>query len=64
MAFIRRKILRRESFNALSLAQELEVNRKTVGRDIEFMRDRLGYEIEFDGSKNSFVGKVPALPVL
>ena len=40
-------------FTGQALADELEVSRKTVERDIQFMRDRLELPIETDGS--SFV---------
>ena len=34
--------------NARSLADRLEVSRRTVQRDIEFFRDRLGAPIAYD----------------
>ncbi len=37
--------------NATTLATEMEVATKTIGRDIEFMRDRLGLPIEYDGAR-------------
>lgn len=40
--------------NCSQLALDLEVNPKTVQRDIEFMRDRLDLPIEFDFRKNGF----------
>lgn len=59
MALIRQKLVAGQSFNAFTLARDLEVSRKTIGRDIEFMRDRLGYEIEFDSASRSFKGAPP-----
>lgn len=40
--------------NCRTLAEELEVSSKTIGRDIEFMRDRLGYPIAYDGARFGF----------
>lgn len=40
--------------NARQLAQELEVNPKTIHRDLEFMRDRLGLPLEFDARRNGY----------
>lgn len=41
--------LRRGAFtNCTKLAQQLEVSRKTIVRDIAFMRDRLDLPVEFD----------------
>jgi len=37
--------------NATTLAKEIEVVIKTIGRDIEFMRDRLGLPIAYDTRK-------------
>lgn len=37
-----------------ALARELEVNPKTVGRNIEFLRDRLGAPVQFDFRKNGY----------
>ncbi len=38
-----------------TLAAELEVSPKTVGRDIDFMRDRLGLPVEYDPARHGFV---------
>jgi len=52
--------------NAVSLARELEVNAKTVHRDIEFMRDRLNLPVEFDHAHNGYhyTGEVNAFPTM
>jgi predicted DNA-binding transcriptional regulator YafY len=52
--------------NASSLAHELEVNTKTIYRDIEFMRNRLNLPVEFKGSRNGFyyTGEVSAFPTM
>ena len=39
MSRIRQKLLRRERFNASTLAAEFEVTTKTVHRDVAFMRE-------------------------
>lgn len=38
-----------------TLAAELEVSPKTVGRDLDFMRDRLGLPLEYDPARHGFV---------
>ena len=52
--------------NAASLAREIEVNAKTIHRDLEFMRDRMNLPIQFDGSRNGYFynGEVSAFPTL
>ena len=52
--------------NAASLAREIEVNAKTIHRDLEFMRDRMNLPIQFDGSHNGYFynGEVSAFPTL
>jgi predicted DNA-binding transcriptional regulator YafY len=52
--------------NATSLARELEVNTKTIHRDLEFMRDRLNLPVEFDPSQNGYRynGEVSAFPTM
>jgi proteasome accessory factor B len=52
--------------NATQLANELEVSRKSVYRDIEFMRDRLELPIEFDAGRSGFryTEEVNAFPTL
>ena len=64
MMRISRKLIGREKFNMRTLAEELEVSRKTVDRDICFMRDQLGYEIEYCPSVRSFVGRPTASRIL
>jgi predicted DNA-binding transcriptional regulator YafY len=47
--------LRRNGFpNAPRLANELEVSRRTIMRDLEFMRDQLGAPIEYHPVKRGF----------
>lgn len=52
--------------NAIKLAAELEVNAKTIHRDLEFMRDRLNLPIEYDHFKKGFryTGEVSAFPTM
>jgi proteasome accessory factor B len=52
--------------NASGLARELEVNAKTIHRDLEFMRDRLNLPIEFDFTQKGFhyTGEVSAFPTM
>ena len=52
--------------NASTLAAEIEVNSKTIHRDIEFMRDRMNLPIEYDASRNGYFykGEVSAFPTL
>lgn len=52
--------------NAVTLAGELEVCRKTVHRDLDFMRDRLNLPIEFDVVRNGYqyTEEVDAFPTL
>ena len=64
MTFIRRKILRSEPFTASSIAAELEVQPKTVHRDINFMRDCLNYDITYYPRLKTFAGRVPAMTTL
>ena len=40
--------------NATSLAREIEVNAKTIHRDLEFMRDRLNLPLEFDRARKGY----------
>ena len=63
------RILREETDrlpNATELARRLEVNARTVRRDIEWMRDRLNAPISFDRSKNGYLYTEPSyrLPFL
>ncbi|MCX8157358.1 MAG: WYL domain-containing protein [Verrucomicrobiae bacterium] len=45
--------------NARQLAQELEVNPKTIYRDLEFMRDRLELPLAFDPRRNGYYYTAP-----
>lgn len=54
--------------NATSLARELEVNPKSIHRDMEFMRDRLDLPVEYDSVKRGYyyteeVGAFPTLQI-
>ncbi|MDQ6912092.1 MAG: transcriptional regulator [Verrucomicrobiota bacterium] len=40
--------------NCRKIAQEIEVSKKTIQRDIDFMRDRLGLPIEYDALRFGF----------
>jgi predicted DNA-binding transcriptional regulator YafY len=50
--------------NATTLAAELEVCVRSVGRDIEFMRDRMELPIQYDAIRHGFYyeGEVSAFP--
>ena len=49
------RLLQEEHFpNCSTLADELEVSRKTVQRDIDFLRDRMGLPIEYDAGRFGF----------
>jgi proteasome accessory factor B len=52
--------------NANTLARELEVSPRSVGRDVEFMRGRLGLPIVYDEARHGFYydGEVGAFPSL
>jgi proteasome accessory factor B len=52
--------------NAIKLAGELEVNAKTIHRDLEFMRDRLNLPIEYNHFNKGFhyTGEVSAFPTM
>ena len=52
--------------NATSLAREIEVNAKTIHRDLEFMRDRLNLPLEFDKSRKGYfyTGEVSGFPTM
>lgn len=40
--------------NTVGLSEELEVNRRTILRDIEYLRDQLGAPVEYCGSRKGF----------
>jgi predicted DNA-binding transcriptional regulator YafY len=52
--------------NATTLARDLEVSVRSVGRDIEFMRDRMSLPIVYDEVRHGFYydGEVTAFPSL
>jgi predicted DNA-binding transcriptional regulator YafY len=52
--------------NASVLAAELEVNTKTIHRDIEFMRDRLNLPVTYDFTHKGFFynGEVSSFPTM
>lgn len=52
--------------NATTLGVELEVNPRTIRRDLEFMRDRLNLPVEWNGAKNGFhyTEEVDAFPTV
>ncbi len=52
--------------NTRTLAGELEVNRRTVLRDLEFLRDSLGAPLEYDARRHGYYYSLPdyALPLL
>ncbi|MEI7535273.1 MAG: hypothetical protein WCK57_12975, partial [Verrucomicrobiae bacterium] len=52
--------------NATLLAREIEVNAKTIHRDLEFMRDRLNLPLKFDVGKNGwhYTSEVSGFPTM
>lgn len=66
MMFIHQQLRNSSGPNCTTLARALEVNRKTVTRDIEFMRDELGLPIEYDASLHHYFysGFVDSLPMV
>jgi proteasome accessory factor B len=52
--------------NAASLAREIEVNPKTIHRDLDFMRDRLNLPLAFDPAHNGYhyTAEVSAFPTM
>ena len=52
--------------NATTLARDLEVGVRSIGRDIEFMRDRMSLPIVYDDVRHGFFydGEVTAFPSL
>jgi predicted DNA-binding transcriptional regulator YafY len=49
--------------NAGTLADRLEVGRRTVQRDIEFLRDRLGMPLEYDPARHGYYYTDPTYPL-
>jgi len=54
MLKIHAELRRGARVNGTQLAEQLEVSRKTILRDIAFMRDRLDLPIEFDAQLNAY----------
>jgi len=68
MLKIHAELRRGARVNGTQLAEQLEVSRKTITRDIAFMRDRLDLPIEFDAQLNAYrythqVGAFPTVNV-
>ena len=63
---IHERLVAQEYPNCSTLARDLEVNRRTLLRDIEFMKDRLHLPIEYDDRKYGFhyTRKVDAFPLV
>ncbi len=51
---IDRSLRAREWPNTRTLAERMEVNRRTIRRDIDYLRDQLNAPIEFDGVRNGY----------
>jgi len=66
MLKIHAELRRGARVNGTQLAEQLEVSRKTVVRDIAFMRDRLDLPIEFDAQLNAYryTHQVEAFPTV
>ena len=56
LSFIAGRLSTGAHLTAKQLAEELEVSKKTVDRDLNFMRDRLNLPIETDGCAASGSG--------
>lgn len=54
MQVIHEKLRARRYPNKTTLANEMEVGVRTIGRDVEFMRDRLRLPIAYDRKRNGF----------
>src|ERR1700688_4527251 len=54
LAVIDREIRGGRLPNANSLARQLEVNPRTVHRDLDCLRDQLGAPLEFDRDRNGY----------
>lgn len=54
VAVIDRAIRAGEYPNARTIADRLEVSRRTIQRDIDFMRDRLDAPLVFDAKRNGY----------
>lgn len=52
---------RRERVTASTLGKELEVNPKTILRDVEFLRDRFQHDIVYDES--AFTWRYNSIPM-
>ncbi|SVD23859.1 uncharacterized protein METZ01_LOCUS376713, partial [marine metagenome] len=61
---IHRAVLNGECPTASAMARELEVDRRTITRDITFMRDRWNLPLEYNAVQGGFIytGPVDALP--
>jgi len=66
MLKIHAELRRGARVNGTQLAEQLEVSRKTIIRDIAFMRDRLDLPIEFDAQLNAYcyTHQVEAFPTV
>jgi predicted DNA-binding transcriptional regulator YafY len=66
LAMLDSLIRSRQFPNATSAAQHLEVNRRTVKRDLEFLRERLHAPLEFSRQNNGYYYTEPdyALPLV
>lgn len=66
MLHIHQALAARKYPNASTLASELEVNAKTIHRDLEFMRDRLNLPLEFNHAHNGYhyTSEVSAFPTM
>jgi len=54
MMRIHEKLQQHKSPNCSTLAKEMEVATKTIGRDIDFMRNQLSLPIEWDAEENGY----------
>jgi hypothetical protein len=55
-------------FTIQSVADEFEVNRRTIQRDMDFMRDRLGYSMQWTSNSPEnggiWIGSLPKERIL
>jgi predicted DNA-binding transcriptional regulator YafY len=63
---IHEMVLRGNYPNCSKIAQELEVNRKTIQRDLNFMREELGLPLEYSEGSHGYhyTGPVADFPIL
>lgn len=64
MAVIAARLRKGLQVNCRGMAARLEVDEKTIGRDIDFMRDRLGYDLRWEQRRKTYVLEKAPVAVL